>query len=123
TMPETLEDTLRSALSGLDTHARPGSEPDVPALDAPALLAVFTAQLESRATDLVTRELRGRGRGYYSIASAGHEANAAVAAALRPTDPALLHYRSGAFYTARGVLVDGREPLRDVLLGLVAATD
>ena len=49
--------------------------------------------------------------------------NAAVAAALRPTDPALLHYRSGAFFLARGVLVDGREPLRDVLLGMVAATD
>ena len=31
----------------------------------------------------------------------GARENAAVALALRPTDPALLHYRSGAFYLAR----------------------
>ncbi|MFI7023700.1 thiamine pyrophosphate-dependent enzyme [Micromonospora sp. NPDC049900] len=35
------------------------------------------------------------------MGSAGHEGNAGVAAALRPTDPALLHYRSGAFYCVR----------------------
>ncbi len=64
-----------------------------------------------------------QGKGYYTIGSSGHEGNAAVAAALRPTDPALLHYRSGAFFLARAALVDGREPLRDVLLGLVAATE
>ena len=64
-----------------------------------------------------------QGKGYYTIGSSGHEGNAAVAAALRPTDPALLHYRSGAFFLARAAQVDGREPLRDVLLGLVAATD
>ena len=27
--------------------------------------------------------------------------------ALRPTDPALLHYRSGGFYCARAAQVDG----------------
>uniref|UniRef100_UPI003570D6C8 thiamine pyrophosphate-dependent enzyme n=1 Tax=Micromonospora lutea TaxID=419825 RepID=UPI003570D6C8 len=47
------------------------------------------------------RWLRSFGEGYYTIGSAGHEGNAAVAAALRPTDPALLHYRSGAFYCVR----------------------
>ena len=41
--------------------------------------------------------LRSQGKGYYTIGSSGHEGNAAVAAALRPTDPALLHYRSGGF--------------------------
>ena len=47
--------------------------------------------------------LRRQGKGFYTIGSAGHEGNAGVAAALRPTDPALLHYRSGAFYlVARG---------------------
>jgi 2-oxoisovalerate dehydrogenase E1 component len=86
-------------------------------------LALFDVQLGSRHLDLVARWLRAQGRGYYTIGSSGHEGNAAVAAALRPTDPALLHYRSGAFFLARGVLVDGREPLRDVLLGMVAATD
>ncbi|MDG4805512.1 thiamine pyrophosphate-dependent enzyme [Micromonospora sp. WMMD1120] len=47
------------------------------------------------------RWLRSFGEGFYTISSAGHESNAAVAAALRPTDPALLHYRSGAFYCVR----------------------
>ena len=64
-----------------------------------------------------------QGRGYYTIGSSGHEGNAAVAAALRPTDPALLHYRSGGFFLARAAQVDGSDPLRDVLLGLVGATE
>ena len=41
-----------------------------------------------------------------------------------PTDPALLHYRSGAFYLARARAGAGpRTPLRDVLLGVAAAAD
>ncbi|WP_306766805.1 transketolase C-terminal domain-containing protein [Micromonospora sp. RP3T] len=44
------------------------------------------------------------------MGSAGHEGNAAVAAALRPTDPALLHYRSGAFYCLRAAQAAGEFP-------------
>ncbi|MEW2480858.1 thiamine pyrophosphate-dependent enzyme [Mycobacterium sp. NPDC049093] len=99
----------------------PGSE-DVPALDVPNPLALFDAQLGSRHLDLAARWLRSQGQGFYTIGSSGHEGNAAVAAALQPTDPALLHYRSGGFYLARAAQVDGSDPLRDVLLGLVAAT-
>ncbi|WP_347405129.1 transketolase C-terminal domain-containing protein [Micromonospora sp. WMMD1082] len=65
------------------------------------LLDLFDAQVTSRQLDLAGRWLRSFGEGYYTIGSAGHEGNAAVAAALRPTDPALLHYRSGAFYCVR----------------------
>ncbi|MFI7212839.1 thiamine pyrophosphate-dependent enzyme [Micromonospora maritima] len=54
--------------------------------------------------------MRGFGEGYYTIGSAGHEGNAAVAAALRPTDPALLHYRSGAFYCLRAAQAAGDFP-------------
>jgi 2-oxoisovalerate dehydrogenase E1 component len=86
-------------------------------------LALFDAQLGSRHLDLAARWLRSQGRGYYTIGSSGHEGNAAVAAALRPTDPALLHYRSGGFFLARAAQVGGRDPVRDVLLGLVAATE
>lgn len=86
-------------------------------------LNVFDAQLGSRHLDLAARWLRSRGRGFYTIGSAGHESNAAVAAMLRPTDPALLHYRSGGFFMARAQQVTGSDPLRDVLLGLVAATE
>ena len=41
--------------------------------------------------------------------------------ALRPTDPALLHYRSGGFYCARAAQVSGVDAVRDVLLGLTAS--
>ncbi|MEV0674455.1 thiamine pyrophosphate-dependent enzyme [Mycobacterium sp. NPDC050441] len=91
-------------------------------LGIPNPLALFDAQLGSRHLDLAARWLRSLGRGYYTIGSSGHEGNAAVAATLRPTDPALLHYRSGGFYLARAAQVDGADPLRDVLLGVVAAT-
>jgi 2-oxoisovalerate dehydrogenase E1 component len=86
-------------------------------------IALFDAQAGSRHLDLAARYLRAEGHGFYTIGSAGHEANAAVGAVLRPDDPALLHYRSGAFYLARAGQVPGSEPLRDVLLGLVAASD
>ncbi len=113
-----------SAMSG-SPRRRSADEPirDGSSLTTRVCLALFDVALGSRHLDLAARWLRSQGKGYYTIGSSGHEGNAAVAAALRPTDPALLHYRSGAFFLARGALVDGREPLRDVLLGLVAATD
>jgi 2-oxoisovalerate dehydrogenase E1 component len=83
------------------------------------LVRLFDLQVASRHTDLAARWLRGRGKGYYTIGSAGHESNAAVAMGLRATDPALLHYRSGGFYLARA----GLEGVRDVLAGVVAASD
>jgi 2-oxoisovalerate dehydrogenase E1 component len=92
------------------------------ALDAALCLRLFDAQLASRHLDLAARWLRSRGAGYYTIGSAGHEANAGVAAALRLTDPALLHYRSGAFYLTRaGQASPPADGVRHVLLGLVAA--
>ena len=94
-----------------------------PGLPAERLLELFDAQLGSRHLDLAARELRARGEGFYTIGSSGHEGNAAVAAATRPTDPALLHYRSGAFYLQRARQVPGVDGLRDVLLGLVASAD
>ncbi len=57
--------------------------------------------LRSRVLDVVARELRAEGRGHYTIASAGHEHNVLLGALSRPDDPALLHYRSGAFFMAR----------------------
>ena len=87
------------------------------------VLDLFDSQLGSRHLDLAARWLRSRGKGFYTIGSSGHEGNAAVAAALRHTDPALLHYRSGGFFLQRARQVDGSDPLRDVLLGLCAATD
>ena len=86
-------------------------------------LQLFDAQLASRHLDTAARWLRARGAGFYTIGSSGHEGNAGVAAALRLTDPALLHYRSGAFYLARAAQArPARDGISDVLLGLVAAT-
>jgi 2-oxoisovalerate dehydrogenase E1 component len=97
---------------------------DGSALTGQLALELFDAQLASRHLDLAARWLRAQGAGYYTIGSSGHEGNAGLAAALRITDPALLHYRSGAFYLARcqqaTPLWDGA---RDVLLGMVAAAD
>lgn len=107
-----------ASVSALTT---PDSGPLRP-LELPNALQLFDAQLGSRYLDLAARWLRSQGKGFYTIGSSGHEGNTAVAAALRPTDPALLHYRSGGFYLARAAQVAGTDPLRDVLLGLVAAT-
>src|SRR5918911_502368 len=106
TSPQDLDEYFRSTVGALTV-----AEADT----------LFVAQLTSRHLDLAARWLRSFGEGYYTIGSAGHEGNAAVAAAVRGTDPALLHYRSGGFYCARAAQVPGTEPIRDVLRGLVAS--
>jgi 2-oxoisovalerate dehydrogenase E1 component len=112
-----LDAHLRAALAagelGAPRHAGRGG------LDRAALWQLFEAQATSRHLDVVARELQQAGRGYYTIGSAGHESNALVAMALRPDDPALLHYRSGAFYVARARQRPGSTPVRDVLQGLM----
>jgi 2-oxoisovalerate dehydrogenase E1 component len=124
---EPIDDYFTTTVSAMAPSHRKGDATDLvregSALTGQGALDLFDAQLGSRHLDLAARWLRSRGRGYYTIGSAGHESNAAVAAALRPTDPALLHYRSGGFYLARAQQVGGSDPIRDVLLGLVAATD
>ena len=87
-------------------------------------MELFDAQLASRHLDIAARRLRSSGTGFYTIGSSGHEGNAGVAAVLRLTDPALLHYRSGAFYLARAAqATPPRDGIRDVMLGLLAAAD
>ena len=127
---EAVEAHLLASLRGLES---PAGVPHDPAPDAPLpsassltgaqALSLFDAQLASRHLDVAAHWLRSKDAGYYTIGSSGHEGNAAVAAALRPTDPALLHYRSGAFYVSRGWQVPGHDPVRDVLLGLCAAAE
>ncbi|HRI96796.1 MAG TPA: thiamine pyrophosphate-dependent enzyme, partial [Nocardioides sp.] len=91
--------------------------------DPAELWAYFSAQVQSRHLDLAMRWLQSIGEGFYTIGSAGHEANAAVAVALRPTDPALLHYRSGGFYAARALQAHSETAIEDVLLGAIASVD
>jgi 2-oxoisovalerate dehydrogenase E1 component len=135
-MPETTQETELDRRFVAAVRKLPcGAGPDRAAADRAApvragtrltgeqAVALFDAQAGSRHLDLAARYLRSEGHGYYTIGSAGHEADAAVAAVLRPTDPALLHYRSGAFYLARAAQVPGSQALRDVLLGLTGASD
>jgi 2-oxoisovalerate dehydrogenase E1 component len=92
-------------------------------LTAAAAVDLFTDQVRSRALDVAARQLKAQGAGYYTISSAGHEANAVVGALTRPTDPAFLHYRSGAFMMARSRQDPAVDPIRDTLLSMVAAAD
>src|SRR4051812_20249574 len=124
TTPQDLDERFRAAVGAL-TAADDKREPDDPVRDGTALTGaharrLFDAQLASRHLDLAARWLRSFDEGFYTIGSSGHEGNAAVAAALRPSDPALLHYRSGALYCARAAQVPGSDAIRDVLRGLVA---
>ncbi len=124
-----LDELELALLDGIERlTASPQGDPARPLAPGSALTAkdlddVFEAQLDSRHLDHTARWLRAQGVGYYTIGSAGHEANALVASALRPSDPALLHYRSGAFYLARARQVTGHDGVRDVLLGLLASSD
>ena len=86
-------------------------------------LLLLSAQFESRILDLLSREMKRENTSFYTIGSAGHEGNAAVAGALRSDDMAFLHYRSGAFFCARAALTPGPEGPFDVLLGVTASLD
>ncbi|MET0426397.1 MAG: thiamine pyrophosphate-dependent enzyme [Actinoplanes sp.] len=123
TTPQNLDERFRDAVSALPA---PGARrlPDDAVRDGALLtgaraLELFDAQLASRHLDLAARWLRSFNEGFYTIGSSGHEGNAAVAAALLPTDPALLHYRSAAFFCARAKSLP--DAARDVLRGVVAS--
>ncbi|MDP9463735.1 MAG: thiamine pyrophosphate-dependent enzyme [Actinomycetota bacterium] len=108
-----LERQLVDALEGLDSGSGQAATPC-----GRDLTHLYDVQLASRHCDLAARWLRSRGKGYYTIGSAGHESNAILAMATRSTDPALLHYRSGGFYLGRA----GLAGVSDILAGVVAAT-
>lgn len=92
-------------------------------LGATSLAGLFESQLTSRALDLQARRLGAERRGYYSIGSAGHEGNAALAHVLRRNDMAFLHYRSGAFYLERARKVPGETPIWNMALSFVASSE
>src|SRR3954451_22012430 len=123
TTPQNLDERFRDAVSALSA---PGARraPDDAVRDGSALtgsraLELFDAQLASLHLDLAARWLRSFNEGFYTIGSSGHEGNAAVAAALLPTDPALRPSRSAAFFAARAKSIG--DAARDVLRGVVAS--
>ena len=104
-----------------------------PSLDASVLgesfctardfLDLFESQLISRHLDLMARVLRVQQKVFYTIGSSGHEGNAMVARLTRHTDPAFLHYRSGAFMAERFRKLPGMDPIMDSALSFAASKD
>src|SRR5260370_950567 len=121
-MAENIDTQFLDAVGGLVAPEPSLPLPDL-GLTGERCLELFDSQLGSRHLDLAARQLGSAGIGYYTIGSSGHEGNAALAAALRPTDPALLHYRSGGVYCARARQGAGIDPVRDILLGAAASAD
>jgi 2-oxoisovalerate dehydrogenase E1 component len=122
------ESQLLDAIAGIGAAASSATPPEEPVAPGSSLTwrrldVLFDAQVTSRNLDHTARWLRAEGSGFYTIGSSGHESNAFVAAALHPDDPALLHYRSGAFYLARAQQVPDHDGVGDILKGLVAAAD
>jgi len=92
-------------------------------LTGPALVELFESQILSRQLDLHARRLHAQKQGFYTIGSSGHEGNAAIARALRVTDPAFLHYRDAPFFIQRSKAVPGIDITYDLLLSFVASSD
>jgi 2-oxoisovalerate dehydrogenase E1 component len=123
-----VDEAFVAAAQALRPPTTSSATPPEPQVTADEALTLFRAQALSRHVDFAARWLQARGEGFYTIASAGHEANAAVGLVTRVDDPALLHYRSGGFYTARAARHAAEHPLeqtdatRDLLMSLTSAT-
>lgn len=101
----------------------PAGAPPAGPLSAVEAVAVYRAGCLSRALDRQSRAMQKAGQGFYTIGSSGHEGMAAVAAALRPTDMAFLHYRDAAFQIARAGQVPGQSIAWDMLLSFAASSE
>ncbi|MEO0542984.1 MAG: thiamine pyrophosphate-dependent enzyme [Pseudomonadota bacterium] len=115
-----VEEKLRQRLRTGDLP-RPSSPDSI--LKPEEAVGMFRAQCLSRALDLQSRVMQTAGQGFYTIGSSGHEGMAAVARALRPTDPAFLHYRDAAFQIARADQVSGQNMARDMLLSFACSSE
>lgn len=95
---------------------------EVEQISTELLVDIFQSQIYSRHIDLLARRWRREGKSFYTISSTGHEGNAVIAALSRTTDPALLHYRSGAFQVQR---IKGLNThfLRDMLYSIQASAN
>ncbi|MEO5812564.1 MAG: thiamine pyrophosphate-dependent enzyme [Rhodanobacter sp.] len=111
-----------------DGNVRPTPRHDEPvfpgsALDVRGFRELFESQLISRHLDLMARVLRKLDKVFYTIGSSGHEGNAMVARLTRHTDPAFLHYRSGAFMAERFRKLPGMDPVMDSALSFAASKE
>jgi 2-oxoisovalerate dehydrogenase E1 component len=110
---------------GVATQAPAEAAPVQPGstLDVRGFRELFESQLISRHLDLMARVLRKQDKVFYTIGSSGHEGNALVARLTRHTDPAFLHYRSGAFMAERFRKLPGLDPVMDSALSFAASAE
>ncbi len=99
-----------------------GAVPHGPLTDNLAV-SIYRSGCLTRALDRTSRAMQAKGQGFYTIGSSGHEGMAAVAAALRPTDMAFLHYRDAAFQIQRAEQVPGQTITWDMLLSFACAKE
>ena len=90
-------------------------------------VSIYRSGCLTRALDRTSRAMQAAGQGFYTIGSSGHEGMAAVAAALRPTDMAFLHYRDAAFQIQRAEQVNaqvgGQTITWDMLLSFACSAE
>ncbi len=86
------------------------------------LVELFDSQMVCRHQDIEARRMRARDEGFYTIGSAGHEGNALVGRLTRHTDPAFIHYRSGAFMAERARLAGAVDFTADVMHSFAASS-
>jgi 2-oxoisovalerate dehydrogenase E1 component len=87
------------------------------------MLELFESQMICRHLDLVSRQMRARDEGFYTIGSAGHEGNVVLGRLARHTDPAYLHYRSGALMVERARYAPDVDPIWDTVLSFAASAE
>jgi 2-oxoisovalerate dehydrogenase E1 component len=92
-------------------------------LSASEAVSIFRSGCLSRALDRQSRAMQAVAQGFYTIGSSGHEGMAAVAAALRPTDMAFLHYRDAAFQIQRAEQLPGQSITWDMLLSFACSAE
>ena len=92
--PERLDAKLESLVLSCEDVSTLQAEPDLVRTALKAAIATTSLHTESRIAAY-------NGHGYYTIGPCGEEMTAALALALRPSDPAALHYRHLAALVAR----------------------
>ncbi|MGC4092414.1 MAG: thiamine pyrophosphate-dependent enzyme [Polyangiaceae bacterium] len=106
-----------------ELRAFPGTSRPACTLPKQLGLELFESMSSARHLDRAAHELRASGHGHYTICSSGHEANVVMGRLTTPRDPSLVHYRSAALQVERARHAPEVDPLRDIVLSLVASRE
>ncbi len=117
---EVVDARFRQSLEALEA-APPERQSGGPFSDRD-LLEMFDSQMLSRQIDHMARIKRLENKVFYTIGSSGHEGNALIGRLTRHTDPAFLHYRSGAFMAERYRKLPELDFLTDTCLSFAASS-